>query len=254
MVHRFIILIRALIEGEEDIVKEVNNVQANPVPSDNVISPAKSLLLISGLAVVLIAVGMTVGYMFFWNKPVYTSPLDYQFKTAYNNVKKSPNNPQLRLELGWIYVQMKDYQKAMAEYNNALKLDPKNLDAKLNIAIVYGEQGNYKKAKAELEKLVKENPFFEDARSALASVLYHLKEYDAAAKHYQFIINSNPGTVDYITLLGKVLEAKGDKQGAIVQYQKAVSYVPGFEPAVEGLKRLGGKIPEVTPNKPGTKQ
>jgi len=232
---------------------EINN-SVNTPPEETMINTKKAVALMSGLAIAVIAVGMIIGNLFFWDKPVYDSPADYQFKTAYNNVKKSPRDPQMRLELGWLYVQMKDYKKALEEYNNALKLDPKNLDAKLNIAIVYGEQKDYPRAKAELEKLVKENPAFVDARAALASVHYHLKEYDAAAKHYQFIINANPGTVDYIAMLGKVLEDKGDKQGAIAQYQKALSYVPDYQPAAEGLKRLGGKAPEVNPNNLGTQK
>ncbi|MDA8234733.1 MAG: tetratricopeptide repeat protein [Clostridia bacterium] len=231
-------------------MQEVNNLQGNPIQEETVYSTKKVIVVLGGLAVVLVALGFLIGQLFFWDKPVYESALDYQFQTAYNNVKKSPNDPQLRIELGWLYLQMKDYNKALNEYKNALKLDPKNLGAKLNIAIVYGEQKDYKKAKAELEKLIKDKPAFEDARVALASVHYHLKEYDAAIKQYQFLINANPGTVDYITLLGRVLEAKGDKKGAIAQYEKALNYVPNFEPAAEGLKRLEGKGSEVNTPKP----
>lgn len=213
--------------------------QRKPLAEDKLIEIKKAYSIIAGLLVVVTALGMGIGYAFFWDKPEYSSPEDYELKTAINNVKSSPKDPDLRIELGWVYLKQGNSKKALEEYRNALKIDPKNVGAKLNVAMVYAHEKDYTKAQGEMEKIIKEYPTYMDARVALGSVYYQLKKYDKALEQYQFALAANPGTVDYIVMIGKIYEVQGKKDQAKAQYQKALEYVPDFQPALAALKDMG---------------
>lgn len=232
-------------------MQEVKNVKNS---AEEKISTKRALGILGLMAVVLIGLGLTAGYLFFWNQPEYQTTEEYELQGAVNAVQKYPKDPQLRIELGWLLLKEKQYDRAILEYKNALKLDPKHVGAKLNIAIAYAEQKKYKEAKTELEKIKKDNPTNVDARVALGSVYYYTKEYEKALKEYEFALNANPGTVDYIMLIAKVKEDKGDKQGAIAEYKKVLAYVPSYTAAQDALKALGYKVTTNAANGTGGKK
>ena len=207
----------------------------------NEIPLQKALIRIAITLVVVLGIGFGLGYLFFWNKPQYKSKVDYDYQTALTNVKKSPNSSELRVELGWVYTQQGQWDKALEEYENAIKLNKDNLTAKYNIALVKLQQNKLEEVRTLLEEVVEARKTFTEARLTLGEVLLELKEYDKAMEHFQFALNANPGTVDYIMLIGQTYEKKGELDKAKEQYEKAVAYVPDYQPAKDALAKLGGK-------------
>jgi len=207
-------------------------------PQENTIPLARVVVSLVSIVVLAILTFYMVGKVFIWNKPEYRNKTEYDLAVALENVKKYPQNAPLRVELGWAFAQAGDYDRALAEYQNALKIDKKNVAAKYNMALIYLQKKEDKKAAQLLEELVKERPAFTEARLTLGEYYLQVRKFDEALKHFQFVLNANPGTVDYIYLIGQALEGKGNKAEAIKKYELALRYVPDFQPAKEALARL----------------
>lgn len=65
-----------------------------------------------------------------------------------------PVNPVLRLDLGGVYVGMKDYDNALSQFTAAITLKPNYANAYYNLANVLKLKGNTKEAKAALENIL----------------------------------------------------------------------------------------------------
>ena len=74
-----------------------------------------------------------------------------------NNDGKLPEDMR-RAELGYKYLKLKDYKKAMKYYRKALDKNPKNPYAIYNIGYIYQMQGEKQKAVEMYEKLIAMNP------------------------------------------------------------------------------------------------
>lgn len=68
-------------------------------------------------------------------------------------IPKGNSFPQLYYNLGNIYRNRKDIAKAVEYYQKAIKIDPSFPFAYQNLAIIYADQGNFEKAAAMLEKV-----------------------------------------------------------------------------------------------------
>jgi general secretion pathway protein D len=74
-----------------------------------------------------------------------------------NNDGKLPEDMR-RAELGYKYLQLKDYDRAMKYYRKALEKNPKNPYAIYSIGYIYQMQGERQKAIKMYEKLIAMNP------------------------------------------------------------------------------------------------
>lgn len=202
------------------------------------ISILKATLILFFTVIIFALIAILIGYKFFWYQPAYSSVEDYRLQTAVNNVKQFPGNASLRVELGWNYMQMGEFEAAKREFEKALKLDEGNLGANVNIAMVFAEQGDLKKSKELLTKTIKANPGAPDAHLALGQLYLQTKEYESAIHEFNFLLDLNPGTVDFVYMIGKAYEGMGDIENAKKQYEEAINYVPDFEKAKVALENL----------------
>lgn len=92
-------------------------------------------------------------------------------------IANEPNNPSLYYNRGFIFDQMKEYDKAAVDYKKAKELDPKFFDAIYNLGAMYYNQGvewNNKASSYDIkektkydEATKKATEFFEKAKPAL---------------------------------------------------------------------------------------
>jgi tetratricopeptide (TPR) repeat protein len=68
---------------------------------------------------------------------------------------------------GSAYLEKKDYDRAIADYDQAVKLDPNDAAAYLGRGSAYLKKGDYDSAYADMEKVLQINPNNADARHAL---------------------------------------------------------------------------------------
>ncbi|MGK7941305.1 MAG: tetratricopeptide repeat protein [Crocosphaera sp.] len=103
------------------------------------------------------------GYKFY--DPTKTSPYDDQRKYkktfADDNQAISKLNPKLAEAYnnrGIVYYEQGKYEKALAEYNQAIQLNPQYFEAYCNRGVIYYEQGKYEKALADCNQAIQLNP------------------------------------------------------------------------------------------------
>ena len=125
-------------------------------------------------------------------------------------IKLEPKYVDSYLLLAGIFVAAKEYDKAVATYNDALKVDPKNRDALLYLGVTLAEVGKVKDGVAQLEKLVK------------------LKESSES--------NIDQGVAFYY--LAKIQDQSGSRDQAIKAYQQALKKRPSFAKAALALSDI----------------
>lgn len=79
-------------------------------------------------------------------------------KTLEDLVKKNPFSIQGRFELGRMYFNGKEYDKAAREFRAVLTLFPKHSNARYSLGLVYERQNRLRKALLEFEEVLKLNP------------------------------------------------------------------------------------------------
>ena len=81
---------------------------------------------------------------------------------------------------GCSYLEKGQWDKAIAEYNEAIELDPKYVEAYFNRGNAYDEKGQYKQAISDFTKAIEINPRFAEAYNNRALSSYFKREYDKA--------------------------------------------------------------------------
>jgi tetratricopeptide (TPR) repeat protein len=77
-----------------------------------------------------------------------------------------------------------------------------------------------------------------------------LKKYDKALEALDFALQSSPGASDILVLRAAVHIQAGDKKAAIADFREALTYIPDYQPALDGLKALGAKPASSTATTP----
>jgi tetratricopeptide (TPR) repeat protein len=157
--------------------------------------------------------------------------------------------------LGSIYLQMRDYQKAVATLQKGLQLDRKMVSAIALLGISRYQIADYAGARRDLEAALHINPKDENAELFLCKDLIKLGDFDSAAVHLRQLSKRQPQNQEIWYLLGKVhmklseealsnlnainpesvwvheisgevMEGMKNFDGAVLEYKKAVELAP----------------------------
>ena len=128
-------------------------------------------------------------------------------------------------------------------YNQVLKINPNHIDAHNNLGIIFKNLGENEKAINCYQKAIAINPNYANAYSNLGLVFKNLGENEKAINCYQKAISLNPNLVDAYNNLGIIFEQLGQNKKAINFYQKAIAINPNYANAYNNLgvifKKLG---------------
>src|SRR4051794_7501762 len=97
-----------------------------------------TILLVGTLAICLTA-GYFISDKYLWSN-TDTEKVTEQIKFYKDEVKKSPNDPKSRVQLGFAYFLDENYDESIKQYKTAKSLDKNYFDAYLNLSIVYDKQ------------------------------------------------------------------------------------------------------------------
>jgi Tfp pilus assembly protein PilF len=112
--------------------------------------------------------------------------------------------------LGWVYSFERRYEAAIAECKRAILADP-------TLGNPYNDIGSYLMALGRAEEAI---PWLKQAMQA--------SRYEAP--HFPHVN------------LARIYEQKGQALDALAEYGKALEKLPGYAPAVVGLRRLQGRV------------
>ena len=122
-----------------------------------------------------------------------------------------------------VYSTKADYDRAIADSDQALKLDPNNDTAYNNRAFALIRQGDYDRAIGDLDRAIKLNPASSRAYKNRGDAYRGKGDVDRALADLDQAIKLEPELVPAFTIRGLVHQAKGDRDLATADFSKAIS-------------------------------
>ena len=145
-------------------------------------------------------------------------------------LEKAPGFAPFYCVLGDIYLSTGYFEDSITEYKMAIWLDPFNIAAYRHLCHAYEEQGDYNQAIEVYNKLISMAPTMPDLYSNLANIYYIKGEFDLAISNYQTAITLNPNR-SWTSIIAQTMgfvyqENKTDTDAAISAYQTAYVLTP----------------------------
>ena len=105
----------------------------------------------------------------------------------------SPDDLDDWIELGHLYFDSNNFDKAIWAYNKSLELDPNNADVLTDLGVMYRRIGKPEEAIKSFDKAIELNPNHEIARFNKGIVLMHdLNDIEGAVKAWEELVKLNP--------------------------------------------------------------
>lgn len=202
-------------------------------------------LIIGGIILVMVAI-LLVGALLikgvFTEKPPQ-SPAERALIIAQGEVNRNPASIAAHLGLGEAYYALGRYDEAIEEFKKSVELTAKLKPKKYpipyyHLGLAYKAKGDKKKAIESFEKLLEVIPKQALTCFELGKIYLEDKNYPKALDYFKKCTESEPTIADYHYYLGLTYEKMGEKEKAIASYNEALRFVPDYNLAIEGLKRL----------------
>ena len=153
-------------------------------------------------------------------------------------LKQLPNHMNTRTNLGGLYLQMQEYEKATNILKDVLKIEQSNIHANSNLGLIYTKLSEYPKAIACHKKVLDVDSNHADTHNNLGINYKQLGQYDLAKNHINKAIEINPNHANAYNNLGTLLKTMGEHEKAIVALSKALQINPNFLQAQLNLSNL----------------
>jgi Tfp pilus assembly protein PilF len=141
-------------------------------------------------------------------------------------VAKAPSVISIHLQIAAACRNKKDYDCALASYNEMLKVDPTNDKALVGIGMTNVEKGDFEAADVTLSKAAERSNPTREVFYNLGEVKFAKGQVDEAAKWYERAATVDATWGKPLLKLALVALNKGDKDGAIRLAEKVMSVEP----------------------------
>jgi tetratricopeptide (TPR) repeat protein len=199
---------------------------------------ARSPVVLSAVAMVAKKVMATAaqyyrrGYEFYEKKQFQKAIADYN-----EALRLDPQDVDVYNDRGRVWFDLKDYDKALADYNEALRLDPKYVHAWNNRGRVWFAKKDYDQALADYNESIRLDRRYFHAYNNRGNVFLARGEYDRALEEYNKSIRSNPKYAFAYHNRGLVWQDKREYDKAIEDYSEALRLDPAYANAYNNRGR-----------------
>ncbi len=164
-------------------------------------------------------------------------------KNFYNKTLKiNLNHVDARNNLGIIFFNLGEHQKAISCFKKVIQIQPNYVAAYYNLGNIHKELEEHQKAINCYEKAIQIKPDYVDAHNNLGIIFFKLGEYQKSISCYEKAIKINPNAGVYNNF-GNTLKELGEHRKAINCYEKAIKIYPNHVGAHNNLgstlKKLG---------------
>ena len=122
-------------------------------------------------------------------------------------LKIDPNYVSALNNLGIIFQDLEENQKATECFEKAVKINPNYADAHNNLGLIYNKLNDYQNAKECFEKAIEINPNHSQALNNIAGIFINLKDIQKAKKCYEKVLQIDPNNIQSINALSSLLSA-----------------------------------------------
>jgi tetratricopeptide (TPR) repeat protein len=172
------------------------------------------------------------------NVPTKTTP-----PVAKESEKASTSHSEAKaLQEQAIGLMEKNPQEAKSLLLKAIGLDPTSIQAHFQLGLAYMKLKDFPKAIENYQKVAELNPKFTDAFFNLGYLYAIKKDYSTAERMYERVVQLAPSYLDEAYFnLGIVQEKQGKKKESIENLERALSVNPNNEKARKFLEKLKQK-------------
>jgi len=136
------------------------------------------------------------------------------------------NRAGIYTDRGRAYYDKKDYDRAIADYDEALKINPNLVPAYNDRGVAHHDRRDHDRAITNFNEAIRINPNYALAYSNRGRA-YHAKgDSDRAIADYNEALRINPSYVLAYYNRGRAYHAKGDSDRAIADYDEAIRRNP----------------------------
>jgi tetratricopeptide (TPR) repeat protein len=161
---------------------------------------------------------------------------------ALRAVEVDPNFAHAHSVLGSVYVEAKDYDKAVASYDESLRLDPNLANSYSGLGSLYFYLAKYDESIKAYNRTIELAPNLSSAHNGLANVYLMQGNYDEAEKSYHRAIGlagSNGPDLTYPhNGLGVAYYQQGKLEEAAAELKTAIKWAPTSPYPVENLGQI----------------
>jgi formylglycine-generating enzyme required for sulfatase activity/tetratricopeptide (TPR) repeat protein len=182
----------------------------------------------------------------------YWRRVENTFKLLDEAIRQNPQNADVYFKRANVFrsIGRRQYDRALADYDQAIRRDNKHLNAYAWRAVVHHAKGNYDLAIADLDEVIRARPELDWPLSNRAVVYEQRGDYDRAIADLTEAIRvetSKPPLsfdtrgVSLYARRGLAYERKGDREKAIADYRTIVALWPSKSTSnviLESVKRL----------------
>jgi tetratricopeptide (TPR) repeat protein len=137
-----------------------------------------------------------------------------------------------------IYGKSGQYNRAIADFNQAIKLNPKNSQFYYNRGVTYSDKGQHDRAISDYDKAIKLNPKIAGIYNDRGVAYKKKGQYDRAIADYGRALKLNPKYSLAYWNRGLAYEKMGQRRKAIADFRKFLQLRPGNKFGLNALKRL----------------
>jgi len=157
-------------------------------------------------------------------------------------LKIDPNHSQALNNIGVIFKELGENQKAKECYEKAITINPNYAAAHYNLGSIFKNLGENQKAKECYEKAIAINPNYSDAHYNLGNIFIKLKENQKAKECYEKAIAINPNYANAHNNLGSTLSELKKFDEAEISLKKAIELKPNYAEAYNNLGAILHKV------------
>ncbi len=143
----------------------------------------------------------------------------HRFKAAINYLSRAkiinPDDPNIYMALGEVYIKMNDASNALFNYNQALNKDPKSPRPKIRIGNIYMRVPNLNAARPYFEEAKEIDSTFAPVYRSLGELYTLAGRYDLAKENYAKFVQMSGNTTPAKVRYGNSLFRAKDYEGAL---------------------------------------
>jgi tetratricopeptide (TPR) repeat protein len=143
----------------------------------------------------------------------------YRFKAAINYLNRAkvinPEDPNIYMALGEVYIKMNDASNALFNYNQALNKDPESPRPKIRIGNIYMRVPNLNAARPYFEEAKEIDSTFAPVYRSLGELYTLAGRYDLAKENYRKFVQMSGNTLPAKVRYGNSLFRAKDYEGAL---------------------------------------
>jgi tetratricopeptide (TPR) repeat protein len=160
-------------------------------------------------------------------------------------MEQSPRNGQALFLRGQANQARRAFDKAIADYEQALELQPNYAEALLGLADAHVLQGQYDLALQKYQSFLKLRPEHVGALFGVAHCQFFLGHKDEAKKSLQTLFVANQNHPAGVFLQGKILMEEGDNKEALAWLRRAEKLAPNEIDITYSLAGLLRKLDQI---------